>query len=157
MAHSGRLQFWQLRDLEKRILRYVRVLLVGMSNMLSSIVAAIAQAPDIVVAGQVSGNEDLAVKIGLTNADALIVQTDQPGAVEQFLPLLGIFPGLKVIAIDRECSSGFLHHLRPNVVRLPELSADLIQSVLRTPLLLPSETDWSKILPLIPGEHRGLG
>ena len=156
MAHSEELRLWQPRDLGKRILRNVRVLLAGMSSMLSSIVtAAIAQSPDIVEAGQVGQNEDLALKIGLSNAEAVIVQTDQPGVAEQFLPLLRGFPALKVIAVDGDGSSGFLHQLRPNSIRLPELSADLLQSVLRAQIHLTWNTDWSAVLRIIQAEPRG--
>jgi hypothetical protein len=103
-----------------------------MSNMLSDIVAAaVAHASDITVAGQVGENGDLAAKVRLVGADAVIVQSDQPHAVEIFAALLHNFPALKVIAIRGDCSSGYLHQLRPYSIRLPELSADLLRSALR--------------------------
>jgi hypothetical protein len=127
-----------------------------MSNMLSSIVTtAITQMPDIIVAGRVGENEDLALKIGLTGADAVIVQTNRPGAAESFAPLLRGSPALKVVAIDGGCSSGFLHQLRPHSIRLPELSADLLQSVLRTQISVTWHTDWSAVLQLLQAENRG--
>jgi hypothetical protein len=133
----------------------VRVLLAGMSNMLSSIVtAAIAQAPDIVVAGRVGENEDLAAKLGLTPVDAVVVQTYRPEAAESFISLMGRFPALKVIAIDGEGNNGFLYQLRPYSIRLPELSADLLQSVLRTQISVVSQTDWSAVLQLMQAENR---
>jgi hypothetical protein len=113
-------------------LHHVRILLAGMSNMLSSIVsAALAQAPDMVVAGHVSEGKDLVSEIHRTGAEAVIVQVGQPGADESFAPLLHSFPALKVVAIDGTCSSGFVHQLRPYSFRLAELSADMLQSVLR--------------------------
>jgi hypothetical protein len=112
----------------------VHILLAGMSNMLSSIVtAALAQAPDLIVAGDIGDDEDLTAQISLTSADALIIQSTQPGAAEHFVPLLRSFPALKIVAIDSASSTGFVHLLRPYSIRLPELSADALQSVLRAP------------------------
>ena len=124
--------------------------------MLSSIItAAIARAPDIVVVGQFGEDEDLALKIGLTGADAVIIQRDRPGDSESFVPLLRGFPALKVVAIDGNCSSGFLHQLRPHSIRLPELSADLLQSVLQTQISVTWDTDWSAVLELLQAGNRG--
>jgi hypothetical protein len=126
-----------------------------MSNMLFGIVtAAIAQAPDIVVAGQVGEKDDLTNNVGLTGADAVIVQSDRPDAAESFVSLFRSFPALKVIAIRSDCSSGFLYQLRPQSIRLPELSADLLQSALRARIVVTSQIDWSAVLPLLPAENR---
>jgi|SRR5271168_784113 len=114
--------------------QYVRILLAGMSNMLSSIVtAALAESPDLVVAGRIGDEEDLTAQISLTNADAVITQSGTPGAIERFLPLLRRFPELKVVAIHTASDSGFVHRLRPYSTRLPEPSADVLQTVLRAP------------------------
>lgn len=111
----------------------MRILLAGMSNMRSNIItAALAQAPGIVVAGHVGEGQDLAFEIRMTRADAVIVQVRQPGTAEDFAILLRTFPALKVVAIDRTGSSGFVHQLRPYSTRLAELSADVLQSVLCT-------------------------
>ena len=73
--------------------QYMRILLAGMSNMLSSIItAALAQAPDLVVAGQIGDDEDLTAQISLTKADAVITQSSTPEAIERFVPLLRRFP-----------------------------------------------------------------
>lgn len=110
----------------------MRVLLVGMSNMLSNIItAALAHPPDIVVVGNVGECEDIASEVRLSTADAVIVQVREPGAAEDFAILLRDFPALKVIAIDRT-GVGFVHQLRPYSIRIAELSADVLQSVLRT-------------------------
>lgn len=123
--------------------------------MLSGIVtAAIAQAPDILVAEQIGENEDLATKVGLAGADAVIVQSERPDAAESFASLLHRFPALKVIAIRGDCSSGVLHQLRPYFIRLPELSAELLQSVLRAQIVATSETDWNAVLPLLQAGSR---
>jgi hypothetical protein len=113
-------------------LQIVRVLLAGMSNMLSNIItAALVHAPDIVVAGNVGECEDIASAIRLNAADAVIVQAREPGAAEDFATLLRSFPAVKIVAID-SVGSGFLHELRPYSVRIAELSVDVLQSVLRT-------------------------
>jgi hypothetical protein len=125
-----------MADEDTGTFQYVRILLAGMSNMLSSIItAALAQAPDLVVAGQIGYDEDLTTQISLTNAYAVITQSSTPAAIERFVPLLRRFPELKVVAIHGTSSSGFVHQLRPYSTRLPELSADVLQAVLRAPLL----------------------
>jgi hypothetical protein len=134
----------------------VRILLAGMSNMLSAIIkAAITHAADIVVAGRVGDDEDLATKIGLIGADAVIVQTDRPDVAESFVPLLRSFPALKVMAINSDCSRGFLHQLRPQSIRLPEISADLLQSVLRTQISVTWKTDWNAVVAFLQHENWG--
>jgi len=111
----------------------VRILLAGMSNMLSNIVtAALARAPDIVVAGHVADTDNLASQICFTGADAVIVQTSRPSAAATFLPLLHTFSTLKVVAID-STGSGFLHQLRPYSFRFAEVSAEVLLSALRSP------------------------
>src|SRR5262249_32059027 len=113
----------------------VRVLLVGMSNMLSDILAGVlAQTPDIVVAGNIRDGDDLAAEIHSAGADALILQSSQPATAESLAPLLRTFPALKVVAIDAAGESGFVHYLRPYSVRVSQLSADVLQSVLRDDL-----------------------
>jgi hypothetical protein len=115
-------------------LQKVRVLLVGMSNMLSEIVTAtLAQAPDIVVAGDVAYDEDLGLQIRATAAGAIIVQTTHPGTAATFIRLLHNFPALKVVAINASGSVGFLHQLRPYSLRFAEVSADMLLAALRAP------------------------
>jgi len=109
----------------------VRILLVGMSNMLSNIVtAALAQVRDFVVVGNIREHEDLSSQIRKTSADAIIVQARQPGTAESFVPLLRSFPALIVVEIGPS-GSGFVHQLHPRSIRITELSADALQSVLR--------------------------
>lgn len=110
----------------------MRILLAGMSNMLSNIVTgALAHAPDIVVVGQVASYRDLAPDIHLTAADAVIVQARHPRSRATFIELLHTFPVLKVVAIDPTGSSGFLHQLRPYSTRVAEVSVDALLSALR--------------------------
>ena len=112
----------------------MRILLAGMSNMLSNIVkAALAQAPDIIVLGHVADDGRLASQIRLTSADAVIVQTSHPSAAATFSELLHTFPALKVVAIDSAGSGGFLHQLRPYSTRLAEVAVKVLLSALRAP------------------------
>jgi hypothetical protein len=105
-----------------------------MSNMLSNIVtAALAQAPDIAVVGQVAGYGDLAPHIRSTAVDAVIVQTSHPGAAATFIELLHTFPLIKVVAIDPTGSTGFLHQLRPYSTRVAAVSVDGLLAALRAP------------------------
>jgi hypothetical protein len=120
-------------------LQQVRVLLAGMSNMLSNIITgALAQAPDIVVTGQVGKDADLAAEVRGVSADGVIVQTSQPEAGEVFAPLLRIFPALRVLAIDAAGRNGFVHELRLFSIPVAELSADVLQSALRARSAPPS-------------------
>ena len=102
-----------------------------MSNLLFSLVtAALLPQPDIVIAGRVAAGTELAAEIRLAGADAVIVQTDLPGASDAFVPLLSVFPNLAVVSIDSGCTSGIVHRLRPCTLRLPEISAGALQTVL---------------------------
>jgi hypothetical protein len=112
----------------------MRILLAGMSNMLTNIVtAALAHAHDIVVVGQVAAVRDLAPQLRLTPVDAVIVQASRPGAAATFIDLLRAFPLLNVVAINQRGSSGFLHQLRPYSTRIAEVSVDGLLSALRAP------------------------
>jgi hypothetical protein len=116
----------------------VRILLVGMSNMLSDIVtAALVHAHDFVVVGNIGEREDLLSQIRQTRADVVIVQSLQSGAPESFLPMLHVFPTLTIVAIG-PTGSGLAHQLRLHSVRIAELSVETLQSVLRT------DPDWSQ-------------
>ncbi len=110
----------------------MRILLAGMSNMLSNIVAAaLAQAPDIVIAGRVADEAELAAGIRSQSADAVIVQTGEPGTPARFAALLQGFPSLKVVAIDPSGMRGALHQLRPYSLHFTEVSVDTLLSALR--------------------------
>jgi DNA-binding NarL/FixJ family response regulator len=110
----------------------VRILLAGMSNMLSDIVTAvIAELPDSVVAGHAGEHDDLLSEIRLTNADVVMLQVARPGDAESFTPLLRGFPALRVVAMTTDGSSGYLYELRPTVTYLAELSAASLRMALR--------------------------
>jgi hypothetical protein len=133
MAHAHWLGLRQIRPASTETLQHVRILLAGMSKMLSSIImGALAQDPDIVV-GQVGEGRDLASEILLTSADAVIVQTSLPGAAADFVQLLRACPTLRVVAIDSTGGSGFVHELRLHSIPLAELSADVLRSALYAP------------------------
>jgi len=110
----------------------VRVLLAGMTKMLSNIVtAALAETPDVAVVGNVANDQELAAQIRATAADAVIVRTRRPGSAAPFMPLLLAFPLLKVVAVDANGRSGSLHELRLHSIHLAEMAADVLVSALR--------------------------
>src|SRR5262245_21355173 len=104
-----------------------------MSNMLVGVITgALARFPDMVVAGRAATAHDLASKVKSTQADAVMMQSADPDCVADFEPLLRGFPALRVVAIAADGNSGFLHELRPFSLPLPELSAEVLSSVLRS-------------------------
>jgi len=116
----------------------MRILLAGMSNMLSNIItAALEQSSDMQIAGVTIECDDLADPIRLTQADAVVMQTALPGAGLQYQNLLLTFPKLKVIAIASDGRGGFVHELRPWSAQLVELSAATLVAALtgRAPTL----------------------
>jgi len=111
--------------------RPVRILLVGMSKMLSNIIAAsLSHSPNISVVGTIDRGEDMFGAIRLTSADAVIVKDDQPSAPEVFTALLRSLPTLKVLAIDETGKIGCLHRLCHSSIQIPELSVSALQSAL---------------------------
>ena len=79
-----------------------------------------------------------------SGADAVIVQTDRPDAPESFMSLFRGCPALRVVAIDGDCSRGFLHELRPHSIRLPALSAEVLQSALQGQITMGDQRYRSK-------------
>jgi chemotaxis response regulator CheB len=110
----------------------MRILLAGMSTMLTGIVtAALEQSPDITIAGVASESNDLAVQVSSARADAVVIQVTEPRESGRFRPLLLSFPALKVIAISSDGKGGFLHEMRPWSMRLVELSAATLLAALQ--------------------------
>jgi DNA-binding NarL/FixJ family response regulator len=110
----------------------MRILLAGMSTMLTGIVtAALEQSPDITIAGVASESNDLAAQVSSAHADAVVIQVSEPGDSALFRPLLLSFPALKVIAISSDGRGGFLHEMRPWSMRLVELSAATLVAALQ--------------------------
>jgi DNA-binding NarL/FixJ family response regulator len=102
----------------------MRILLAGMSPMLTEIVsAALEQAPDITIASVASERNDLVAQVRSAQADAVVIQVAEPGETGRFRPLLLSFPILKVIAITEDGKLGCLHEMRPWSTQLVELSA----------------------------------
>jgi hypothetical protein len=105
-----------------------------MSNMLSGIItAALAEASDIVVIGQIGEDGDLAAEVRAMSADAVIVEAGRRSAAGSFGPLLGLFPTLRVVAIDSDNGSGFVHELRLCTIPIAEFSSAALLSALRAP------------------------
>ena len=110
----------------------LRVLLADMSNMLASIInAALAGAPDIIVAGRCDAGGDIPQQVHRASANVVILPTLDPGNVEVVLPLLYGCRGLRVVAISADAVSGCVHELRPLATPLPDLSATALADALR--------------------------
>jgi DNA-binding NarL/FixJ family response regulator len=110
----------------------MRILLAGMSNMLTSIItAALERSPDMIIAGSASDYDDLAAQIRVAQADAVLMQVAEPDDAAHFRPLLLSFPTLKVIAFTSDGKRGFLHELRPRSTPLVELSVASLRAALR--------------------------
>jgi hypothetical protein len=102
----------------------MRILLAGMSTMLTAIItAALKQSPDMIIAGVAGDDDDLDGSIRLARADAVVLQVDEPGASLRYRALLFSFPKLKIVAIASDGKGGFVHELRPSSSELAELSA----------------------------------
>lgn len=92
--------------------------------MLASMIgAALAGAPDLVVAGRASEGDDLATEIRVAEADIMLMSSPDPGDADRLLPILWRLPRLRVLAMSADCSSGFVHALRPHRTHLADLSA----------------------------------
>ena len=110
----------------------MRIILAGMSNMLTSIVtAALEQSPDVIVAGVAGEHDDLASRVAAAQADGVVSQVAQPDDFERFRSLLLKFPVLKVVGITGDGKHSFLHELNPRSTRLGELSAATLLAALR--------------------------
>jgi len=110
----------------------VRVILVGMSNLLCNIViAALAETPEISVAAIVGECDDINAEIRRARADAVILQSTEPGRAERFVTLLRRAPALRVVAIDGSANRCFVHQLRLCTTHVAELSAAALHSALR--------------------------
>ncbi len=99
--------------------------------LVNILTAVLAQMPDVVVAGSLADGEDMAASIRATRSDIVMIQARRPADAGEFEPLLRQFPALKVVAIARGSRNGFVHELRLNSLPLPELSAEVLQTVLR--------------------------
>jgi DNA-binding NarL/FixJ family response regulator len=110
----------------------MRILLAGMSNMLTSIItAALQQVPDIVIAGVANERTDLSHHIRANRAESVIMQMADPGSFELIRPLLLSFPTLKIIGITGDGQNAFVHELYPRSTQLVELSAATLLAALQ--------------------------
>jgi DNA-binding NarL/FixJ family response regulator len=110
----------------------MRILLAGMSNMLTSIItAALQQSPDMIIAGLASEQDDLADRVRAAQIDGVIMQVAEPGDFERFRPLLISFPSLKVVGIRSVGRGAFVHELHPRSTQLVELSAVTLLAALQ--------------------------
>jgi len=110
----------------------MRILLAGMSNMLTSIITAVLQqSPDMVIIGVANERASLARRIRVTRAEAVIMSVPEPGDFAHFRPLLLSFPTLKIIGIKHDGKSAFLHALHPQSTQLVEVSTASLLAALQ--------------------------
>lgn len=99
--------------------------------MLNSIITAVLEeAPQTTITGVIGDRDDLATAVRSARADAVVLQTAEPGVTARYHELLSSFPALKVIAIASDGRGGFLHELRPWSMQLVELSAESLLAAL---------------------------
>jgi hypothetical protein len=109
----------------------MRVLLVGMSNMLASILASALTGDDIELISDLSaGPHDIAAKIRATEADAVIMQKHQASMLDAILPSIKQLPGLMVITISKDGITGTVYEYRLLTVSINDISNDDLRRVL---------------------------
>ena len=110
----------------------MRILLADMTAMLASIIdVVLGGAPDLVVAGRSRAGDDLVAQIRLAHADVMMMSSPDPGNIDNLVALLGNCPSLRVLAIAADCSSGYVHELRPHSTRIANISAEVLVAAVR--------------------------
>lgn len=104
----------------------MRILLAGMTNMLSQLVSEIVTHSDHVLVGRIDAADDLPATILSTRTDILLIQTKDFAKGEALWPLLYNFPTLTIVTIAASGQDGFVHELRPYAFPLGEMSADVL-------------------------------
>ena len=110
----------------------IRVLLANMSPMLQGLISSIlVQEPDIVVAGNVAGEEPLGPAIDATKADVVIIGVRAPEAARHYDETLLSRPRIRLLLITEAGRDNYLYALTPTLRRIPELSIATLLAVLR--------------------------
>jgi DNA-binding NarL/FixJ family response regulator len=110
----------------------IRVLLGNMPRMLRELVgAAVTEAPDISLVGDVDAGDEIAASLDRTDADVLIVSVPDERARASFEPLLYRNPRLTLLTIGANGRSVALHELRPHTVTLGDVSPTELVAAIR--------------------------
>ena len=104
-------------------LKPTRVLLVAMARMQIDIVKNILAAEEgIVVAGEVSGQAEMANAVAVTKANVVVTGEVPAGDVASYRRLLYRRPRLRIVAITAEGRPGRTYELQPHVATIVDLS-----------------------------------
>lgn len=109
----------------------MRILIGGMSNMLFQVISAVlAELPETVVVGRVTGRGSIAAQVRSTHADAVMMKTASTRDTSDIWRLLYRFPTLKVVTIATDGRGGCMHELLPSTRDLTELSGETLHAAL---------------------------
>jgi hypothetical protein len=115
-------------------LKQIRILLARMPEMLCDVLGHIVTSePDMVLAGQIIGDEDLLAAVQRTRANVVVAQQDTDDEREKYASLLLRRPRLRLVAIAGDGRTGLLYELRPQRVALGKMSADTLRKSIRGP------------------------
>jgi chemotaxis response regulator CheB len=118
-----------------------RILLVGLPRLLEEIVSdALAQAPDMSLAGTLEDAQELIAQAATTPADVVVLGTDDPQLIASALMQQ---PHLKVLAVTEDARSSSLYVLRPERTRIGDLSAASLVTAIRD-AARPVATWWAR-------------
>jgi hypothetical protein len=102
------------------------------------ITAALQQSPDIIITSMAGEGDALADQVRATQADGVITQVVEPADFEGFRPLLMSFPSLKVVGINSDGKTAFVHELYPRSTQLLELSTATLLAALQAGPVKPT-------------------
>lgn len=110
----------------------IRVLVGGLSGMLSDIIATLLDSQDdIKLLGEVADDAEMLEAIDRLRPDVVIVSRSDAELSEFGDELLRRLPTLRIIGVDAEGRRAVLHELRPHRVPLGELSAEGLLEAIR--------------------------
>jgi hypothetical protein len=107
--------------------------------LLEEIIAeALAQAPDMALAGRLADAQELVREAASTPADVVVLGTDDPQLIASALEQQ---PHLKVLAVSEDARGSSLYVLRPERTRIGDLSAGRLVATIRA-VAEPVATWW---------------
>lgn len=110
----------------------VRILLAGMSRMLTDIVRTIiVSQDDFELAGEVVGNADVAHAADDAAADVVILGLTVRGGATSCVDVLYTRPCIKVVTIEPGGRRAMFHELQSSVVSLGEISPETLIAAVR--------------------------
>jgi chemotaxis response regulator CheB len=118
-----------------------RILLVGLPRLLEEIVSeALAHESDLALAGVVRTPDELATEVVRTDADVVVLGRDDPRLIASVLEQR---PRLAVFAVSEDARNSSLYALRPERVRMGDLSPGSFVAAVRA-AAKPVATWWAR-------------